>query len=174
MGQSGDSIDITKKELTSFLNSFYEADPFLKKLRFINTPDTPLRLSFIKRLNAKHKIFSENDFIILERQISKFTQVTFDSSYISNAHFMDNKEFLNIFSDNVNKDARRDPWDIFHSNYGIGYCFLSFPLFEKQKGFCILYVQYSIGWMGGSGEVRIYQKRNNNWKLYKTIPVWDS
>lgn len=171
--QQSDSKPPAKDDLRGFMEDFYRNDSFLRKLRFVNTPGT-FQISSIADHIAKYKLLQDADLVYFEQQLASNKQVVFDSSYISDARFIDQKDFEAVFSPEKADSLKQDCWEIFHARYGLGYISTSLALFTLDKKLCIVYVEYSIGWMGGSGELRVYQKKSGRWKLYKTIALWDS
>jgi len=169
---SAQGIDrVSKAEIRSVLESV--TDAFTSKLSFVNTLKQPLNIEVIRKLDSSHILLSPTDLLFLETQISNYKPIVLDSSYLPHANFMDGKDFETVFAfDSLN--SQKDGWDIFYKKYGLGYYMISYPLFNKKKNICIFYLEMSVGSLGGSGEIRIYKRRKNAWKLYKIKSMWDS
>ncbi|OQP59608.1 hypothetical protein A3860_36625 [Niastella vici] len=161
---------ITKQEMANFLNSFYQSDSFIKKLRFINVAQRPTWITDLPQFEIIDSVFTELDISFFKFQLQHFQSCTFNSSYIAAANFMDEKDFNRIFS--VRAVDAVNAWDVFHKKYGLGYTLISWPVFSKDKMSCVLFVEYTSNRSESTGALKIYKKENSSWKLFKEKYMW--
>jgi hypothetical protein len=168
--QNADPSLIPQEEVSYFLHSMYKSDPFFRRLKFV---DKPVAFSFsspvIKSNPFFYLHFDTTDLSVPEQQLQMAKDITWDNSFIREASLISYKEFTSIFSPDNSND-----WSDFWHKHGDGYYMISYPLFNSDRSYCVIYTEYSIGPLGGSGEVRFYKKNKKGWQLVKTVSLWDS
>jgi len=170
--QSGGMAAIQKDEIRAVLELFNNKK-FLKIFRFVDQPLKPTAMRYIKEIDSLYKLFSSEDMAYFEWQINNYKPVTFDTSYLNDANFLNAGDFEKLFSFKGLKEDQ-DPWPVFHEKYGAGYCLISFPLFNKAGDLCIFYSESSVGGLGGDGSFDVYKKVKKKWKLFRHINGWSS
>jgi hypothetical protein len=166
--QPGNTSIVSKKDITHFLNDLYKNDRFLHRLKLVDQPFTHYFFRYhLKKNELFYRHFDTTDLASLQQQICQGDAIRWDSSYVFRSSFISSEEFDSIF-------LHDNGWTNFHQQHGDGYYAISFPIFSFNRDYCVLYIEYSIGGLGGSGEIRFYKKGKLEWKLEKTVAVWDS
>jgi len=82
-----------------------------------------------------------------------------------------------IPSDTIKLIFGKDPfddWNYFYEHYGSSFNSFSAPIFFRDYTFCLFYSDNSCGMLCGTGNLSLFQRKNNEWKLVKTYCEWIS
>jgi len=113
------------------------------------------------------KLFNENDTVNIIAQLENSLYFEIDSTKIENAKILPkNVHFKYSSSDEF--------WTFLYENNYRAYITFSKPIFSKDNSFVYIRLGVRCGRLCGSGESRLYIRKNDKWVLVKSFAKWIS
>lgn len=131
----------------------------------------------LKHSSDLRKFISSQSDTILTRQDKKFMRSQFESQTL----LWDQDKLINVWCltpkdlYKVTENDSLDYWNNFREFFGdYGHHHYSRPIFNKDKTVVVVEHSGQVDGLLGSGNILLFRKENNKWKLIKTQNLWIS
>lgn len=161
--------NLMKHEIATRAKSYSDSKIWKKKIK--STP-IPWSEAIVELISAEYNDFITQKKFIIERDKRYFPELKKLTEILSKSDFdymesQFNSELNNKWNFKTKKGRLRD-------NPRRKYYSYTIPLFNKEHSVALLYSEFGGCSYCGGARMLVYIKNNNTWKLYKSIPLWES